>query len=139
MESCSCDMGLGGGGKIQQEIYEDEYGVEAWDQNGSTRLCVHICNSMTWRAVTGENPPHPPITAEEYQRHHIPWFDFYRDDLASLPATQKMAGLKSVDEVAAGKGLAKFTDGELDPELVVQYGSARRPEDVREWGRSAVR
>ena len=138
MPCCPSDMGLGGGGKIQQEIYQDELGVEAWEQKGSIRLCVHICNSMTWRAVTGENPPHPPITAEEYQRHGIPWFDFYRDDLTPLPETRKMAGLKSVDEVAAGKGLTKFTDGELDPEFVVQYGNARRPEEVREWGRSAV-
>lgn len=136
---CSSDMGLGGGGKIQQEIYQDELGVEVWEEKGSIRLCVHICNSMTWRAVTGENPPHPPITAEEYQRHHIPWFDFYRDDLAPLPETEKMAGLKSVDEVATEKGLAKFTDGELDPEFVVQYGNARRPEEIREWGRSVVR
>jgi hypothetical protein len=94
---------------------------------------------MIWRAVTGENPPHPPITPEEYQRHRIPWFDFYRDDLTPLPETEKMAGLKSVDEIASGKGLATCTDGEIDPEYVVQYGNARRPEEIRELGRSSVR
>ncbi len=139
MEYCSGSMGLGGGGKIQQEIYQDEHGIEAWEDQGAIRLCVHICNAMTWRAVTGENPPHPPITPEEYQRHRIPWFDFYRDDLTPLQETEKMAGLKSVDEVAAEKGLTKFTDGELDPEYVVQYGNTRRPDEVREWGRSSVR
>ena len=89
-----------------------------------------------WRKVTGENPPHPPLTASEYTRHRIPWFDYYRDDLEALAETENLAGIKSVSQVSAAKGLASWEDEEEpDPSLVVQYGNARRPEEIRAWGR----
>jgi len=136
MVECCGDMGLGAGGKIQQEVYADDYGIDAWSFEHSSRLCVQTCNAMMWRAVTGENPPHPPLTAKEYARHEIPWFDFYRDDLTPLPTTEKLAGLKSVDQVSVGDGLPTFTtDDEIDPQLVIHYGNARRPEEIREWSR----
>jgi len=129
-------FGLGAGGKIQQEIYADDHGIDAWSFEHAIRVCIHTCNAMMWRKVTGENPPHPPLTAAEYTRHHIPWFDFYRDDLEALPETKNLASIKSVAQVSAAKGLSSWGDeDEIDPSLVVQYGNARRPEEIRGWGR----
>lgn len=133
---CYEDMGLGAGGKIRQEVYKDEYGIDSWDFKKSTRVCVHTCNAMMWRAVTGENPPHPPLTAKEYARYRIPWFDFYRDDLTALAETKELAGAKSIGEVAMEKGLAvEYPDEEIIPSLIVQYGNTRRPEEIQAWGR----
>lgn len=134
---CEEDMGLGAGGKIQQEIYADQYGIDAWSFEDASRLCVHTCNAMMWRAVTGENPPHPPLTAKEYARHRIPWFDFYRDDLTALAETKEIAGVKSIGEIAEEKGLTgEPPDKDINPSLIIQYGNTRRPEEIQAWGRS---
>lgn len=129
-------FGIGAGGKIRQEVYADQHGLEVWDTENSIRVCVHTCNAMMWRKVTGENPPHPPLTAEEYSRYHIPWFDYYRDDLTALSETKNLAGIKSVSQVSKDKGLASWGEGEeIDPSLIVQYGNARRPEEILAWNR----
>lgn len=131
------DLGLGPGGKIQQEIYADDRGTDAWGFQHAIRVCVHTCNAMMWRKVTDENPPHPPLTAAEYTRHRIPWFDYYRDDLLPLPGTGKLAGIKSVPEVSADIGVEFSGDeDEIETALIVQYGNARRPEEIRAWGRA---
>lgn len=86
--------------------------------------------------MTDENPPHPPLTAAEYTRHRTPWFDHYRDDLP-LPGTGEMAGIKSIPEVSTNVGLELPDDkDEIKTALVVQYGNARRPEEIRAWGRA---
>jgi hypothetical protein len=125
-------MGLGAGGRIKQEIYADEYGIEAWESSRPQRCFVHIFNSMRWREVTSENPPHPPMTQREYKRTGIPWFDYYRDDLKPLPGSDKLAEAKSVQTVLGTLG-GLPPDESMEPQLIVQYGNARRPEVVREF------
>ncbi len=41
-ESASFDMGLAPGGKMHQEIYEDPYDFDDWNQNTNSRCFVHI-------------------------------------------------------------------------------------------------
>ena len=65
--SSEWDMGLAPGGRMQQEIYDDPYGLDAWDQRHSSRCFVTIANSAVWTAVTGERPPTEPPTAKEYK------------------------------------------------------------------------
>ena len=93
-------MGLAAGGMMQQEIYEDPYGFDVWDQTVSSRCFVTILNSTAWQAVTGEAPPTQPITAEDYRRHGIPWFDYYAADREALAGSSKLAGLKSIKDFA---------------------------------------
>ncbi|MDA1261115.1 MAG: hypothetical protein O3A20_10915, partial [Planctomycetota bacterium] len=38
-------MGLAPGGRMRQEIYEDPFGLHAWEKQ-SSRCFVHLCNSM---------------------------------------------------------------------------------------------
>lgn len=124
------DMGLGMGGRMRQEIYKDLHGLAAWDQDRSSRCFVHLCNSMLWREITGENPPHPPVTAHEYRVAGLPWFDYYRDDLPSLEGSKTLASLKSLGEntSAAGKtGNGKTNAG------IISCGPKKRPNQVREW------
>ena len=58
-------------------------------------------------------PPHPPFTANEYQRYGIPWFDYYRDDLKALEGSEVMNSVKSIGELSALKG-DKVVSGEND-------------------------
>ena len=127
-------MGLGAGGKMRQEIYQDSNAVTVWDQAQSKRCFVHLCNSMVWREITGSNPPHPPLTAAEYKKAGIPWFDYYRDDQKPLKGSKRLAGAKSVAEFGKEKKAEAFLeDTSITPELVVQYGNTRRPEEIREF------
>ena len=50
-------MGLAPGGRMKQEVYDDPYGLDAWDQRHFSRCFVTIANSVTWHAIIGERPP----------------------------------------------------------------------------------
>ena len=53
-------MGLAPGGRMKQEICDDPYGLDAWDQRHGSRCFVSLLNSAQWMAVTGERPPIEP-------------------------------------------------------------------------------
>ena len=69
-------MGMGAGGNMKQEILADPYGFEVWDREAAPtserRVFVNLANSALWRQITGQLPPHHPITAEMAQRHGFP-------------------------------------------------------------------
>ena len=75
----TAEMGLAPGGRMRQEIYEDEYRLADWDTGNTSRCFVHLCNSMIWRQVTGSEPPTVPPTAQEYAGAGLPWFEYYDD------------------------------------------------------------
>lgn len=128
------DMGLGAGGKMRQEIYDDPHDFADWETGITSRCFVHLCNSQVWRQITGSNPPHPPLTAREYAKSGIPWFDYYRDDLRAVGGSKILDGVKSVAELGKTKGASPLPDNPtIAPELIVQYGNTRRPDEVREW------
>ena len=77
-------MGLAPGGRMKQEIYEDRYGLDAWDQRHCSRCFVTIANSVQWMAITGERPPGEPPTAADYTSAGLPWFDYYGGDAKTL-------------------------------------------------------
>ena len=92
----SPEMGLAPGGRMRQEIYDDDYGVEAWDERHTSRCFVTIANSMQWLAITGERPPTDPPTARQYADAGLPWFDYYDGDRKAISGSETLAGLKSV-------------------------------------------
>jgi hypothetical protein len=127
-------MGLGAGGTMRQEIFKDRHNFSDWDFSLTSRCFVHLCNSLLWRQVTGSNPPHPPFTAKEYRKAGIPWFDYYRDDLSALSGSTVLDKVKSVFALGQAKGEKPLPEnGSIKPEVVVQYGNARRPDEVREF------
>ena len=127
-------MGLGAGGIMRQEIFKDTHDFSDWDLSISSRCFVHLCNSVMWRQVTGINPPHPPFTAKEYKRAGVPWFDHYRDDISVLSGSSVLDKVKSVFTLGQAKGEKPLPDNSsIEPELIVQYGNARRSNQVQEW------
>jgi len=125
------DMGLAPGGRMKQQIYEDRFDIEDWDTEHSGRCFVHIANSMVWRALTGEEPPTVPPTAEEYARAGLPWFDYYSEEPV-VEGSAALAGLKSVSEMGKEKGDVPLPENaSVQATPVVQLGG-KQSRRVRE-------
>ena len=92
------EMGLAPGGRMSQEIYEDEFGLDAWDQDHGSRCFVTMANSQQWMAVAGEPPPTQPPTAREYGEAGLPWFLYYDADREALAGAERLAGLREGTE-----------------------------------------
>lgn len=116
------DMGLAPGGLMRQEIYADEYGIDAWDQQHAARCFVHLANSAQYQAITGRQPPYPPPTAREYTQAGLPWFDYYSDGKA-LSGSSVLGGLTSIAAKMIGKGQGPLKDNEPLEPAVVKLGT----------------
>ena len=122
-----CDMGLAPGGRMRQEIYDDPYGLDAWDQRHSSRCFVNIVNSRQWLAITGERPPTEPPTAARYAKAGLPWFDYY-SELEAVDATETLKGVSSVAALGARKGETPLPENDtVAVGNVIPLGSARPP------------
>ncbi len=121
------EMGLAPGGVMRQEIYEDEYGFEAWDRSARSRCFVHILNSLQFLDVAGAAPPSPPLTAADYTEAGLPWFEYYGGDLKALDGAGKLAGLDSVAamKLKKGGGVLPYNDP-VQPAVVEQLGGGAR-------------
>jgi len=127
------DMGLAPGGKMQQEIYEDEYGKYSWDLKHSSRCFVHINNSHAWQSITGEEPPGIPLTAKEYSENGMPWFDYYDEKSSSLGGSKKLSNLKSITEKAKEKRDDPLPENEsANPKHVIKIRKGLKKNQVRE-------
>ncbi|MBM7096199.1 hypothetical protein JSY36_10565 [Bacillus sp. H-16] len=92
-------MGIAAGGKMEQEIYPDQYGVDAWDRKTKTAVRVHFVNSEQYERMTGDAPPDSPVTAEVYTEHGFPWFRLYDEGKGDLAPFDKLSKVKSVKDV----------------------------------------
>lgn len=114
------NMGLAPGGLMRQEIYEDEYGFDAWDTSIRSRCFVHIVNSVQLLHLTGCEPPSKPPTAQHYTARGLPWFDYYAEDLSALEGAKKLAGLDSVAPAMLKKGTGFLQDNDPVTPAVVK-------------------
>ena len=126
-------MGLALGGRMQQEVYEDPYGLDAWDQRHPSRCFVTIANSVQWMAITGERPPVEPPTARDYTDAGLPWFDYYDADEEAVSGSDVLKTLKSVKQTGEAKGEAPLPENEsIGVSRVVSLRDARGRK-VREY------
>jgi hypothetical protein len=98
-----CEMGLGQGGSMRQEVYQSCEEPTDWEQVVSSKCFVAITNSFMWQALAGEAPPTMPPTAADYTKNGLPWFEYYAD-VPALAGSQTFAKVKSVKEMADQKG-----------------------------------
>lgn len=117
-EPMSAEMGIGAGGSMRQEIYEDERPLSDYASE-QTRVFVHLCSASQWRAITGEEPPTTPVSARAYTQAGLLWFDYYDADAADLPASQALADVKPVGDWL---GDDPDLDGLTQPTWVVPVG-----------------
>lgn len=99
MSASVSDMGIGAGGRITQEIYEDEFEFADWEIEPMSQVWVHLVGARQWTELTGEAAPRTPVTVEEYNDAGLPWFDYYNDDKNDVPASPELAGVKTVGQV----------------------------------------
>ncbi len=125
-------MGLGAGGRMRQEIYKDPHAAEDWDLEQSSRCFVHLCDALLWREITGENPPQTPVTAMEYKRAKLPWFDYYRDDLAVLEGSKTLASIKSVNTLSQEKN-GHALPGNTSVKVPSVIDCSPKNKTVKEW------
>jgi len=92
------EMGLGAGGKMNQKIYPDPYGVDSWDLANFGLISVYIMNSEQYREFTDLEPPATPITAEAYTQYGFPWFALYDEEQGDVPATETLSRVKTIRE-----------------------------------------
>ena len=129
LEESSMAMGLAPGGRIEQEIYDDRHGLDAWDQRHASRCFVSITNSVQWLAVTGEVPPSDPPTAKQYTEAGLPWFDYYSGDLRAVAGAQKLKAIKSVAQIGVEKGELPLPENET---LTMTHVIGLRKKGVRQ-------
>ena len=89
-------MGLAPGGRMRQEIYDDPFSIHDWAPELGSRCFIHLVNSATWQAITGQRPPSTPPTAADYTRAGFPWFDYYDAEAKALGGSKILAAVKSV-------------------------------------------
>jgi hypothetical protein len=95
--SCQSEsMGLAPGGVMEQAIYQDSYGPDAWDLAHGVACTLHIANSRDYLRITGRCPPTLPATEEQYREAGIPWFKYYNADANVLRGAPRLAALSSV-------------------------------------------
>jgi hypothetical protein len=99
-------MGLSPGGKMRQQVFEDPYGIEAWDQTRKSRCFVTLLDAEDWCHFTGEPPKTKPPTAKDYTQAGLPWFDFYKPAASTLQGASAFSKLKSWAKVKTSKGEA---------------------------------
>ena len=125
------DMGLAPGGRMRQEVYEDRFGLDVWDQRHASRCFVSIANSTQWMAATGERPPTLPPSAKAYTEAGLPWFEWYGGDAEALAGAKKFASLTSIAELGKRHGQAPL------PENAV--ARVTRTHTIRRSGDTGVR
>lgn len=112
--------GLAPGGLMKQNIYDDPYGLSAWDTTQPNRCFVHILNSEQWRTTTGKPVPTSPVTAKQYTDAGLPWFDVYDEGAKALPGSTSLAGLDSVAAKAIKLGDPPLVDNDpVEPKKVI--------------------
>lgn len=112
---------------MQQKIYPDPHGIDSWDLDRHARLFVHIVNSELWREITGERAPETPVTAKEYKKHGLPWFELYDEHCPALGAQAKLQQVKSVKQMDDAQSDWPLQDDEsVEPSVIKRlYGMAK--------------
>lgn len=91
-------MGLGVGGTMNQEIYQDSRTLSEWKSKPSGRVFVHLVTPPDWRYITGEEPPASPVNRASYTQAGLPWYDYYDADATDLQPTQQLQNVAPVGE-----------------------------------------
>ncbi|MFJ8630510.1 hypothetical protein [Streptomyces sp. NPDC093568] len=91
-------MGLGVGGSMRQEVYQDDRPLKDWAERPGGRVFVHLVTPPEWRRITGEAPPPSPVDRAAYTRAGLPWFDYYDQDADDLAPTGTLEAVKPVGD-----------------------------------------
>lgn len=89
------EMGIGKGGKIDQKIYDDPYGLDEWKEDPSATAAVYLINGPQFTKITGLPMPPLPETFDSYKGI---WYGLDDKDYKDVQGTDKFDQLKNVFE-----------------------------------------
>ena len=92
-------LGIAPGGKIEQEIYKDEYDFSEWETENGNRCFVHIADAELWRDITGKKEPKAPLSAKDYIEKGGRWFAYHAGSKKSLRGETPLDYLKSPSQL----------------------------------------
>jgi hypothetical protein len=121
-EPCKDEMGIAAGGRIKQQILEDSYGAESWDEAIFRDVVIHIVNSETYQRITGLPAPPCPITADQYARHKIPWYSDYEEKARAVAPAGVFKRIFPIGQIDKKRGIANDAPSpnhEIRPEDIV--------------------
>jgi hypothetical protein len=129
----AADMGLAPGGRMRQEIYDDPCSIHDWDTEHRSRCFIHLVNSLTWKAITSENPPTKPPTAKDYTKAGYPWFDYYDAEQRAVNGSSTLAALKTVLQMGQEKRQSPLSENEsVSVTNLVNLRAGLKSDQVRE-------
>jgi hypothetical protein len=102
-EVCAAPMSLGAGGRMRQEIYEDEYGIGTWQRKPARTVRVDLIDALAFEALTGMDVPGPPVDAETYTQYGMPWFDLLQPTKTDIAAAERLASVRSIADLEGGQ------------------------------------
>lgn len=130
------EMGLAPGGLVRQQIYEDDYdyGENVWETSIFSRCFVHLLNSEQYRSITGHQPPTEPLSAIDYTKAGLPWFDYYDSDRKPLMGSKFLSGLFSIGAKQVRKGEHVISDTEvISTANIIKLSSDKRSVADGSW------
>ena len=95
----SAPMGLGAGGRMRQEIYADDYGIDTWEPEPDRTVRVDLVDALAFEALTGITVPGPPVDAATYTSHGFPWYDLLAPSKQDIDAAEKLASVRSIADL----------------------------------------
>ena len=125
--ACAAPMGLGAGGRMRQEIYDDEYGIGTWEPAPARTVRIDLVDALAFEALTGIDVPGPPVDAGTYTRHGLPWFDLLAPTKRDVAAAERLASIRSIADL----------EGRQEEPLPIPDHQVRRLLDLRSAARQA--
>ncbi|MDQ2867119.1 MAG: hypothetical protein M3R59_01705 [Verrucomicrobiota bacterium] len=132
------ELGIAAGGSIRQQIFEDQYGYQTWDQESLVRLTIRIVDTVTFKRITGRDVPPTPVSAEHYTKAGPPWFH-YVEQAPSLALSGILARIRSIREIDRLKGAKSDqvqTPVQIKPEQIRAIAVPTRDERASELRKS---
>lgn len=97
-------LGLGAGGRMQQKIEADPYGLRTWAERPSAFLRIYLVRAEDWSALTGEAPPLVPESAAAYTRQGGYWFSLPDNGPVGVSPPPRLGEVKSVRQIDVERG-----------------------------------
>ncbi len=136
----AAELGIAAGGKIRQEIVEDYYGAETWDEDYRGKVYIRIVNSVMFKLITGKDAPPSPISAKEYTEAGLPWFDYYDENVPAVLPSNVLASIKPIAALDRLKGQRADNRDVLriSPEQIRRIRTPSKEEQVKLLEKSAL-
>jgi hypothetical protein len=92
-------MGLGAGGRMRQEIYADDHGIDTWEPDPADRARIDLVDALAFEAITGLEAPPPVVDAATYTRFGLPWFDVIDPTGRDIAAAERLRSVRSIADL----------------------------------------